>query len=64
MQKSEELVSSDMIANNNVINLWQNFPQQIRDDACFSTIRSQLVGEPRKLTGKIELFDQIEKSLV
>lgn len=59
MQKSEELVSSDMIANNNVINLWQNFPQQIRDDACFSAIRSQLNGKTRKLTGKkkIIVFD-------
>lgn len=56
MQKSEESVSSDMsnvIANNNVINLWRNFPQQIRDDACFLAIRSQLIGAPRKVAGKI-----------
>lgn len=63
MQKSEEkLVSSDMnnvITNDNVINLWRNFPQQIRDDACFSTLRSGLGGEPRKVTGKIEFLFEI-----
>lgn len=54
MQKSEELVSSDLnhVMTNNVINLWRNFPQQIRDDSCFSTFRNQLNGETRKLTGK------------
>lgn len=59
MQKSKELVSSDMnnvIANHNVINLWRNFPRQIRDDACFSAIRSQVIGESRKFAGKIEFF--------
>lgn len=62
MQKSEELVSSDMnnVITNNVMNLWRNFPQQIRNDACFSAIRSQLNGETRKLAGKSEFLTSDE----
>lgn len=60
MQNIVELVSSEpkKVITNNVINLWCNSPQQIRDDTCFSAIQNQLNGEIRKLAGN-NFFDLV-----